>query len=249
MSRPGSLVVVVLLAIGSVGGCSGGSQVAIGPVPPRQTTGTLAGPLCQYDTCACAKTEADAGVPDGGRKRYELRLKSAQELWLTLPGDMSLYKTVEKPEACFYVDLSPGEHPMTLRASNPLGVSAEVVVREIGATTGSYYDTFRFECGNPGACSFEELDTLKATYAKYPRGLHDACGSTRIKGISWDHGKAPDGTHPSELVVRATLDVYKFAPWKKSGDETCGEGGGRGPAEAPADEAPADPAPAAPPVP
>ena len=45
---------------------------------------------------------------------------------------------------------------------------------------------------------------------------------TRINNIVWDHGKAPDGTHPSELVVRATLDVYKFAP-----DKTCGEGAGR----------------------
>jgi len=250
MSRSGWLVLVVL-AIGSSASCSGGgSQVAIGPVPPRQTTGTLAGPLCKYDACTCAKTEAEAGVAEGERKRFELRLKSAQELWLKLPGDMSLYKTVEQPEVCFYVDLSPGEHPISLRASNPVGVSAEVTVREIGATTGSFYDTFRFECGNPGACSFEELDALRATYAQYARGLHDKCGSTRIKGISWDHGKAPDGTHPSELVVRATLDVYKFAPSKKSGDETCGAGRGvsdtPGDEPAPADPAPADPAPPAP---
>ena len=59
--------------------------------------------------------------------------------------------------------------------------------------------------------------------------------------------------HPSELVVRATLDVYKFMPWKKSGDETCGEGGGRGPGESPdgpgGEGAQADPAPPAPPAP
>nr|MBA3453548.1 hypothetical protein [Deltaproteobacteria bacterium] len=217
-----------------------------GAVPPKQTTGTLSGPLCQNDGCACAKTEADAGVPDdGGRKRFELRLKSAQELWVKLPGDMSLYKNKEKVEACFYVDLAPGEHPISLRASDPVGVSAELVVREIGAKTGSFYNTFQFECGNPGACSFEELDAVKESYKQYARGLHDTCGSTRIKGIAWDHGKAPDGTHPSELVVRATLDVYKFPPWKKSGDETCGEGGGRGPGG----ESEGEPDPAAPPAP
>ncbi len=226
----------VIALVGWLGCGGGGSQAPIGPVPPTQTTGTLAGPLCKDDACTCAKTEAEAGVGEGGRKRFEIRLKSAQELWLTLPGDMSLYKTNEKVEACFYVDLAPGEHPMSLRASDKVGVSAEVVVREIGATTGSFYDTFQFECGNPGACSFEELDAVKASYAKFARGLHDTCGSTRIKNIGWDHGKAPDGTHPSELVVRATLDVYKFAPWKKSGDETCGEGGGRGPAGDPAGE-------------
>ena len=245
--RRAVLVVPILVLAGSCSG--GGHQISIGPPPPQRTTGTLAGPLCQYDHCTCADAQHDPGVPDGTRKRFEFRLSSAQQLWLTLPGDTVLYKNVEQTEACFYVDLAAGQHKLSLRASNKDGVSAQLDVHEIGTKTKSVYDTFRFECGNPGVCSFEELDALKATYATVKRGLHDACGSTRIKNIGWDHGKAPDGTHPSELVVRATLDVYKFAPWKKSGDETCGEGGGRGPAEAPADEAPADPAPAAPPVP
>src|SRR5689334_13862723 len=157
MSPRGAFVAILVGSIGCIGGCGGGSQIEIGPVPPKQTTGTLAGPLCQYDTCSCAKTEADAGVAEGARKRYEIRLKSAQALWLKLPGDTSLYKTVEKPEVCYYVDLAPGEHPIALRASDPVGVSAELVIREIGAKTGSFYDTFHFECGNPGACSFEEL--------------------------------------------------------------------------------------------
>jgi hypothetical protein len=231
MPRTG--LAMFMLAIG----CSGtASQIEIGPPPAKRTTGTLSGPLCQNDGCACATGAADggAGVPeDSTRKRFEVRLKSAQALWLQMPGDTLLYKTVEKPEVCFYVDLASGEHPMSLRASNKDGVSAEVVVRELGSRTKSWYETFRFECGNPGACSFEELDALKSGYAQYARGLHDACGSTRIKGISWDHGKAPDGVHPSELLVRATLDVYKFAPWKQTGDQTCGEGGGRPPAEDP----------------
>jgi hypothetical protein len=227
-------------------GCSGGGrQIEIGPAPAKRTTGTLSGPLCQYDSCTCAKTEADAGVPEGGRKRFEIRLRSAQELWFKMPGDTMLYKTVEKPEVCFYVDLAPGEHPVELRASNKDGVSAEVVVRELGTTTQTFYDTFRFECGHPGACSFEELDGLRAGYAQYKRGLHDPCGTTRVKGILWDHGKAPDGTHPSELLVRATLDVYKFQAWKKHGDDTCGEGGGRGPGDE--EQAPAgEPAPESP---
>lgn len=226
-------------------GCSGGArQVEIGPPPAARTTGTLAGPLCQYDRCTC-RDGGDAGDPDGARKRFEIRLISAQPLWLTMPGDTVLYKDAERVEACFYVDLAPGAHPIALRASNKDGVSAELFVRELGTKTKSWYDTFHFECGHPGACSFEELGALKGEYAQYARGLHDKCGSVKIKGITWDHGKAPDGTHPSELAVRATLDVYKFAPWKPHGDPTCGEGGGRGPAEesgdqpAPEGEAPA----------
>ncbi len=222
------LVLAVLLAGASCSGGGGHQKISIGPTPPPRTTGTLAGPLCEYDHCTCADAQHDPGAAEAPRKRFELRLSSAQQLWLTLPGDTVLYKTVEKPEICFYVDLAPGEHKLSLRASDKNGVSAEVTVHEIGAATKSLYDTFRFECGNPGVCSFDELDALKATYATFARGLHDACGSTRIKNIGWDHGKAPDGTHPSELVVEATLDVYKFPPHKPKGDPTCGEGrGGR----------------------
>lgn len=224
-----------LLALLVFTSCSGGArQIEIGPAPAPQTTGTLVGPLCRDGRCTCRDATNDPGLPDGTRKRFEVRLKSAQQLWLKLPSDTMLYKDPERAEACFYVDLPAGESAIELRASNKDGVSAEVVIRELGTKTKSWYSTFQFECGNPGACSFEELDALKASYAQHKRGLHDPCGSVKIKGITWDHGKAPDGLHPSELLVRATLDIYKFAPWKQSGDETCGEGGGRPPDDEPA---------------
>ncbi len=61
-----------LFAATLLAACSGGAtQVAIGPVPPARTTGTLAGPLCEYDHCTCADAEHDPGVPDGTRKRFE----------------------------------------------------------------------------------------------------------------------------------------------------------------------------------
>ncbi|MBA3395368.1 MAG: hypothetical protein H0T89_22160 [Deltaproteobacteria bacterium] len=218
---------LVALGLGAVPACSGtASQVKIGPPPARVTTGPLAGPLCTDDQCTCRKGADDAGMPEGGRKRFELRLASAQELWVTLPGHQ-LYKSPERAEACFYIDLAPGKHPVTLRASNKDGVSAALEVHELGVAAKSWYDTFKFACGHPGVCSFEELDGIKATYAGIPRNLHDVCGSTRIKSIQWDHGKAPDGLHPSELVVGLTLDIYKFMPDKPRGDTTCGAGEGR----------------------
>ena len=223
------LAIASLTFPGLVAGCGGASQIAIGAPPAPRTTGTLVGPLCKYDSCTCAAAPGDAGAPEGARKRFEIRLRSTQPLWLSLPGDTVLYKDAERTEACFYVDLAPGQHPIALRASNKDGVSAEMVVREIGAATASFYDTLQFACGNPGVCSFEELAGLKAEFAAIPKGLRDVCGSTKIRGLSWDHGKAPDGTHPSELLVRATLDLYKFAPSKPSGDPTCGPGSaGRG---------------------
>lgn len=241
------------LAIGAGGGgCSGGgSQIEIGPPPARTTTGPLAGPLCQGDQCTCATTAVAAGFAEAPRKRFELRLTSAQELWVTLPGH-ALYKSPERAEACFYVDLAPGQHAVELRASNADGVSAALAVHELGAAAKTRYETFRFACGHPGVCSFGELDNLKADYAKVVKNLHDACGSTKIKGITWDHGKAPDGEHPSELLVRATLDVYKFMPDKPSGDASCGagegarsrdygkDGDGEPPAEPPVTDTPAE---------
>ncbi len=57
--------------------------------------------------------------------------------------------------------------------------------------------------------------------------LFDRCGTTKVKGISWDHGKAPDQLHSSELLVRLTLDIYKAAAWQQHGDDTCGKDGKR----------------------
>jgi hypothetical protein len=202
-------------------GCGEGAhQIPIGAPPAKATEAVLAGPLCATGTCTCRSGDEDAGEPPEGQKRFEIRLKSAQQLWASVHGNR-LYKTAEAAETCFYVDLPTGDTPVELRASDPNGVSAEWTISEYGAKTKSWYDTFRFECGNPGVCSFEEIDSRKAEYATMKRGVRDACGSVKLKAVSWDTGKAPDNSHPSELVVRLTLDVYKFAPDKAHGDPAC----------------------------
>src|SRR5688572_12667616 len=91
-----------LAALLLVGCSSSATQVKIGPPPERVTTGTLAGPLCTGDQCTCGKSFDEVGAPEAGRKRFEIKLSSAQELWATLPGH-NLYKNPEKPEVCFYV--------------------------------------------------------------------------------------------------------------------------------------------------
>jgi len=227
-------------------GCGGTKppHIKIGPPPAKLTTGTLMSPLCSDGQCKCRSGAEDGGVgyPEDGRKRFEIRLGSAYDLWVSLPPNMVLYKSPEKADACFYLDLAPGKHPLELRASNQHGVSLALEVRELGTKTKSWYETFSFVCGNPGVCSFTELDGKQAEYAAIKRGLHDTCGSTKIKGLIWDHGRSPDQEYPSELAVQLTLDVYKFAPWKPHGDPSCGEGGGKGPAgEDPAAEEPATP--------
>jgi hypothetical protein len=212
-------------------------QISIDPPPPKDTHAQLAGGLCQDNHCTCRSEAGDGGVgvPDTqDKKRYEIRLGSAYDLWLTINKTTVLYKSPERAEACFYVDLPTGKQQLELRASNPDGVSVALQIHELGTKTKSWYDTFSFACGAPGVCSFEELDAAKAQYIAAKRQVFDRCGTTRVKGISWDHGKAPDQVHPSELLERFTLDIYKFAAWKQHGDDTCGEGGGRrGPADEP----------------
>ena len=217
------LVVVLAAACGA-----STSQISIGPPPPATTAGVLAGPLCAGDRCNChddtSGADGGAGVPgDEAHKRFEIRLKSPQAIWATV-GQARLYKSAEKAEACFYVDLPAGETAVELRAHDPNGASAAWEIHELGTKTKSYYDTFSLNCGVPGVCSFEDLDRAKSEYAQLKRNVHDLCGSTRIKQLTWDTGKAPDELHPNELLVRLHLDVYTWAPWKEHGDSSCGHG-------------------------
>jgi hypothetical protein len=210
--------------------CGGGPrQAVIGPPPPKLTQGVLSGPLCTGETCKCRDvgTVEDGGVgyPDDDKhKRFEVRLgPSPHELWLKI-GSTELYKSAEQPEQCFYVDLTTGETPVELRASQPSGVSAAWTIRELGTHTKSWYDTFHFACGSPGVCSFEELDEARQQFATYKHGVEDLCGTVKIKGLAWDTGHAPDQLHPSELLVRLVLDVYKRIPTQVHGDPSCGKG-------------------------
>src|SRR5688572_21562397 len=158
--------------------CSGGSkQIDIEAPPQKVTQGTFVGPLCSGDTCKCASTGAEPGVPEAaGTKRFEVKLDSPNQLWAKV-GQNQLYKDAERPTACWYVDLPTGETQIVMRASEPHGVSASWSIRELGTKTKSFYSTLLFSCGNPGACSFEELDMKKAEF-KDPKT--DRCGSVKV---------------------------------------------------------------------
>jgi hypothetical protein len=211
-----------LLAMPLIAACGGGGKgpttpVKIDPLPDPVTQAVLAGPLCEGDRCSCrdpaAPADGGAGVPTGeADKRFELHLgPAANAIWVTIDG-MVLYKSDERAEDCFYVDLKPGRHRVVLQAARGGGVSAKLAISEYAPGVESWYDTFNFNCGSPGTCSYDALDAWKAELAPYTRGLHDPCGSTKIKGIAWDAGRAPDQQHPQDLQLELTLDVYKFAP-------------------------------------
>jgi len=226
MSRSTLFAVGLLVAFGSAcGGSPPPHEVAIKPPPEPMTRATLSGPLCQTDTCRCrdAKAPADggAGVPEPGRKRFEVHVgPGANPLWVTI-DDMVLYKSQEHAEECFYVDLAPGTHKLVFRASHAGGVSAALDVSEYGAATKSWYETFRFNCGSPGVCANEDMDAEKARYATMPRGVHDACGSVKVQDLAWDTGTSPDQAHPEDVQLELTLNVYKFAPKHPHGSDQC----------------------------
>lgn len=231
-----------LLVLASLLAACGGDRkmIAIGPPPAKATTGALAGPLCGAGgSCTCMKTPEEAGAPEPGLKRFEIRLgPTPHDLWATLPGRV-LYKSPERPEMCFYVDLAPGRHPIELRASQASGVAAAIAVSELGGKTRSAYRTLRFSCGSPGGvCSYEELDGKKAEYRGVAKNTHDPCGSTKVKELIWDTGHSPDQPVPSEFAMRAVLHVYKFEPDKPSGDPSCGAGDGRRRDDPPRDDPP-----------
>ena len=196
--------------------CSGGQhQIDIGPPPAKATRGTFAGPLCSGDHCKC-RDAGDPGVPTDLAKRFEIKLTSPQQLWIKV-GNNEMYKDAERVDACFYIDLPPGsEVPIEMRASESNGVAASWQIHELGTQTKSWYDTFSFSCGNPGVCSFEELDSKKPEL-KDPK--HDHCGSVKVRNVTWDTGRSPDQLHPSELLVRAKLKIYNFVPSRAHGDD------------------------------
>jgi hypothetical protein len=211
---------IVCLWLFASSACSGGAQqIEIGPAPAKVTQGTFSGPLCSGAACKCrdasAPGDGGAGVPTDGTKRFEIRMTSPQGLWIQV-RDNAMYKTPEKAEECFYVDLPSGDTAVELRASEPSGVAGQWSIKELGTQTKSWYDTFTFNCGQPGVCSFEELRDKKAEY-KDPK--RDRCGSVKIKGLQWDTGRSPDQLHPSELLVRVTLNVYRFVPDRAHGED------------------------------
>jgi hypothetical protein len=221
--------------------CGGTAAPTMPPTPPRQTTGVIAGGLCNGDKCTCkpANAEGDGGVgvPAGAEKRFEIRLTSAQELWAKV-GGTAMYKSREQTEACFYVDLTSGDTPVEVRSSDKVGASVDFTIRELGTKTKSWYDTFHFNCGHPGACSYDELDAFKKDYTANIHHVADVCGSTKIKGLTWNAQHAPDAEHPGDLLVSLVLDVYKRAPEFAHGDPNCAHQG-KGKAAAP-DAAPAE---------
>lgn len=214
-TSPANLVLVA--ALGALGcGASPGEMPA---VPQRMTLGALRGPLCTEQYCRCADKPADAGLPQPPAKRFEIQVgPTGGELWVQV-GDNRLYKSPERPTDCFYVDLSPGEHPVSMRGHDQNGFGAMLAISEIGARGPWKYDTFSFECGTNVCTADAVKDWMRRARELGPE--QDPCGSTKVTGVRYQMGRLPDGLHPADLYVELDLKVYKFVPEHPPGDPEC----------------------------
>ena len=187
-------------------------------LPPKLTRATLVGPLCQMEYCACRDDdEAPGEPPSKAVKRYEIKIGPIDnDLWVTVGGS-TFYKSRERATDCYYIDLPEGSHKMTVRGHGEDGFAAHVSVSERGEL--GWYDTFDFDCG--GMCDLDSLKQWKASLAKFTRSIHDPCGSTKVLGVAWESGVAPDKEHPQDLHVELMLKVYSFEPEFASGDPEC----------------------------
>ncbi|HTE54286.1 MAG TPA: hypothetical protein VK698_25700 [Kofleriaceae bacterium] len=201
-------------------------------LPPARTEAVLVGPLCTGEACRCREGDDGAGAPAAGYKRFEVHLGPSRDpLWALVDG-MVLYKTGDSSDACFYIDLKPGMHAVSLRARGEEGLSAAVAIAEQGGAEDAtwWFHTFDFQCGTPGQCDLPTLDSWKREVSAL-EGKHDPCGSVKVQGIHWETGRMPDNVHPGELLLHVTLNVYGFAPKYPPGSEKCDRTGRGGAAE------------------
>jgi hypothetical protein len=190
------------------------------PTPAPRTEAELA-PPCRDGVCRCGDPAAETAPPEAPRKRFAVRVGPIDnDLWVTVDG-MVLYKSRERATECFYVDLAPGEHAVAVRGHGERGVAARVAIAELGPTGPWWYDTFELDCGAGALCDREGFEQWKATIAGREGGVHEPCGSTRVKNVRWQMGRMPDMQHPEDILVELTLQIYEFATEHAPGSAEC----------------------------
>jgi len=203
----------------------------------------VAGPRCKNGECTCRRVDdfqrplepaADEQPIAPGHKRFELRTGRGQDpITVTIDGVGRFEKSTTTVEpTCKYIDLTPGKHHIHVRATaaDPDGGHVPALfVSEFGAPKQSWYRTFQFRCGGNEACSIGHMQEWTDEVQKVARGLHDACGSTRVEGVRWDALRSV-GPKLAELDLDLTLVVYKFEPRFAHGTLEC-----KGPSGAPAE--------------
>jgi hypothetical protein len=202
---------------------------------PRESSLQMASShRCQGQRCACRDAStpgdfAESNPPAAGSKRYEFRVgPSVDNVWLEIAGRGTWFKETETGgSGCVYVDLRPGDR---VRISEHVeaqertrGTALDLRISEYNPQLQVWYDTARIECGGGGdACNREMLAEWLERVHKLPRGLWDACGSTKVEAPHWTSGET-DLPHPPVITADLILHVYTFEPKAPPGNAECGK--------------------------
>jgi hypothetical protein len=190
---------------------------------------TVAGSRCTGGACTCRSDveggPADEGAIAPGHKRFEVRTgHGVDPLRVTVEGRGTLVKSTEVGHGeCAYIDLPPGRHAVRLHAQarNPdAGMAPAFGISEYGADTHSWYDTFRFECGQNEPCTKDDLREFISSVGQHRRGILDPCGSVKIEHVRWSSDRSP-GARLEDLDLELVLNVYPFAPRWPHGAGQC----------------------------
>lgn len=219
-------IVALLGGILGLAGCPAGKRVIPKASFAAKTTIRLATGRCKGQTCACRSlasndTAKELGIPTG-YKRFELRLpKTPSSLWVSIDHWGVYYKAPNQlAPQCFYVDLDPGRHRVTLHGENrdlEVGLQTGLTIYEYGEPRDGgpgWYRSFHFACGvGASSCTKDELIDFRAAQQKLPRGVLDYCGSVMVKGVSFGGTRAQKGdTTYRDMTLRFSLQVYEFEP-------------------------------------
>jgi hypothetical protein len=171
--------------------------------------------------------QSEENIP-AGQKRFEFRLpKTTSKIWVSIEGKGQFYKPPEQQlETCFYIDLPQGEHRVTVHGEigkAEIGLQTGLKIFEYGQKTElHWYRSLDYVCGGLGQCTKEVIESWIDFQRKLPRGVLDPCGSTMIRGVSYQ-GERKERQLPEfeSLTMNLTLKIYSFETYKSPGSKDC----------------------------
>ncbi|MCB9555845.1 MAG: hypothetical protein H6707_07040 [Deltaproteobacteria bacterium] len=199
---------------------------------PAQSDLTFANSArCAQGRCRCRSLGGDGDQSEAsltpGHKRYEFRLaRSTSANWVKVGKLGTFYKAPQNLEACFYVDLPIGEHPITLigeSADRETGLQLGLTIYEYGAKEGPHwYRVANIPCGHLGRCERDEIERWATFQRSLPRGVLDPCGSTMIRRARYAGQRAGRGLEDYQsLTVKFSVKVYAFETYQKPNSPAC----------------------------
>jgi len=224
---------LLLIVILGAAGCPSSTTSSEAPAVrfPPQTTMASVSARCRGGACECRPLEGGEGQAEesipAGHKRFELRLpKTTSALWVSVPGKGVFYKPPELVQpACFYLDLPPGEHTLTLhgeRKDVEVGLQTGLKIYEHGPKGPYWYRSLDFVCGALDKCTKPAMESWVSAQKQLPRGVLDACGSTMIRHVTF-RGTREEKALPeyTELDVHMLMRVYAFETFRAPGAPDC----------------------------